>query len=218
MEPTRLVSHVCRSVANAYAESTTLPADIVALEGMSGRKTRHLYNSLCSIPGMRYLEVGSWKGSTLVSALYNNPECRAYCVDNWSEFGGPRGEFHAVVNAHLRNPQLTVLDKDCWTVTKADVPEPIDVFVYDGAHTYEDQRRAITHFAPFLAKHSVILVDDWMCHWADVQRGTLDGIHEAPLKVLLSIQIPLVGTNQYHAASDTFWNGCGIFVVERTDI
>lgn len=211
-----LINHVCRSVAQAYSNATKVSPEILSLEGMSGHKTRHLYNALCSLPGIRYLEVGTWKGSSLIAALYKNPRCRAYCVDNWSEFGG-REDFLQNIQKYVPEHNLTVLDQDCWSLTPQDIPEPIDVFLYDGAHTYEDQKRAIAHFAPFLAQRSVIVVDDWMCDWVDVKRGTLDGLKEAPLKVMLSVEIPLVNTTAFHTGGDTFWNGCGVFVVERTD-
>jgi len=46
----------------------------------------------------------------------------------------------------------------------------------------------------------------------------LDGIAEMKLKIHYSCEIPLVNTTVHHQGGDTFWNGCGVFVCERTDL
>ena len=59
---------------------------------MSGKKTRHFYNNICSMKNSRYLEIGTWKGSTLCSAMCNN-KMKCVAIDNWSQFNGPKNEF-----------------------------------------------------------------------------------------------------------------------------
>jgi hypothetical protein len=74
-------------------KKSNLPNWILEMDGMSGKKYRHFVNNLISkIDNPRYLEVGCWKGSTSCSAIYNN-NVIAYCIDNWSEFGGPKNIF-----------------------------------------------------------------------------------------------------------------------------
>ena len=63
------------------------------MNGMSGKKYRHFINNLIGkVNDPRYLEIGCWKGSTSCSAICNN-DVVAYCIDNWSEFGGPKKLF-----------------------------------------------------------------------------------------------------------------------------
>src|ERR1700676_782571 len=70
-----------------------LPEEIRGIEGMSGQKYRSLVNSLVrAYPDPHYLEIGSWAGSTATAALHGN-SVQALCIDNWSQFGGPRTEF-----------------------------------------------------------------------------------------------------------------------------
>ena len=69
---------------------------------MSGLKTRHFYNNLLNFDDARYLEIGSWKGSSVCSAMYNN-NAMIICVDNWSEFGGPKDEFLVNFNKFIGN-------------------------------------------------------------------------------------------------------------------
>jgi hypothetical protein len=59
------------------------------MKGYSGKKTRHFYNNLLSIEDARYLEIGTWKGSTLYSAMYGNKAQITY-IDNWSQFGNAK--------------------------------------------------------------------------------------------------------------------------------
>lgn len=210
-----LIEHTKQSIRNAYNNESKLTLDILNIHGMSGYKTRHLYNNICSLPGCNYLEIGTYKGSSFISAMYGNT-ANGYCVDNWSEFGG-KPEFFENVKTFLTSNDFhfTILDKNCWTITKYDIPLPIDIYMYDGAHTYEDHKNAITHFAPFFAKYVVIIVDDWMCDWVHVKQGTMDGLVEAGLKIHYSHEIGLVNTESYHTSGDTFWNGCGVFVCEK---
>src|SRR5262245_15381786 len=82
-----------RSFDEALALRTKLPEWIRTMPGMSGRKYRCLINNLIGrLADARYLEVGSWAGSTACSAIYGN-RVRALCIDNWSEFDGPKAEF-----------------------------------------------------------------------------------------------------------------------------
>jgi len=216
----QLIEHAKNAIQHAYCNSSKLNAEHMKLEGMTGHKTRHLYNQMCSLIGSTYCEVGTWKGSSFISAMYDNPSCFGYCIDNWSEFGGPREEACQLIKQHLGENACNykVLDKDCWQIDSSDITNPVDIYLYDGAHTYEDQKRAITYYKQFFAKYVIIMVDDWTCDWADVKPGTLDGIKEAGLKVHFQHEIGLVNTTQHHASGNTFWNGCGIFVCERTDI
>lgn len=203
----------------AVSNTQSLPPEVLQLEGMSGHKTRQFYNHLCSNYGIKtYVEIGSWKGSSIVSALYNNTHIQGVSIDNWSEFGGPIDEFHATINRFIPSAKLTILNKDCWSIDKSDIPFSIDVLLYDGGHTYELQKKAITHFYKHLSKFSILLIDDWTCDWVDVRKGTYDGIMSCPLIIHYSKEIGLVGTSVHHTSGDTFWNGMGVFVVERTDI
>ena len=54
----------------ALTEESNLPDWILTLNGMSGKRYRHFVNNLiATVPDVRYLEVGSWKGSTAMVLL-----------------------------------------------------------------------------------------------------------------------------------------------------
>jgi hypothetical protein len=212
-----LIIHTSKSILNAYSNQSNLTEDVLSVEGMSGNKTRHLYNNICNLNNANYLEIGTWKGSSFISAMYNNTNTKGYCVDNWVEFGGPKNEFYNNINKFLSTKSnKIIIDKNCWEITKDDIVDTIDIFLYDGHHSYESQKKAITYYHNFFSKYVIIMVDDWTCDWVDVKKGTLDGINEMKMKIHFSYEIPLVNTSQHHCGGDTFWNGCGIFICEKT--
>ncbi len=72
-----LIEHVELSIQNAIDNISKINNDVINVEGMTGIKTRHLYNNICSYKKsnnekLKYLEIGTWKGSSLISALYKN--------------------------------------------------------------------------------------------------------------------------------------------------
>jgi hypothetical protein len=185
---------------------------------MSGNKTRHLYNNICNLNNAHYLEVGTWKGSSFISALYKN-NIKATCIDNGSQFGGPVSEFYKNMFIYLgynyNNENINIIDKDCWSITYDDIIYPINIFLYDGDHSYESQKKAITYYYKYFSKYIIIIIDDWIVSDDRVKKGTLDGLHEMNLIIHYSKEIPLVNTTKEHTGGDTFWNGCGIFVCEK---
>lgn len=89
----------------ANTRAVSLPATVRDVEGMSGQRYRDLINVLIgSVANARYLEVGSWAGSTATAALFGNT-VNAVCIDNWSQFGGPRDAFVANTGRVLSSSQ-----------------------------------------------------------------------------------------------------------------
>ena len=66
------------SFFKSLAMVTKLPDEIKFMPGMSGKKYRYLINNFVSLTkDSRYLEIGTWTGSTVCAALYGN---------NWLKF------------------------------------------------------------------------------------------------------------------------------------
>ena len=226
------IRHVLLSVQRGLKKESKLPPAILEMEGMSGVYTRHIYNNLCSLSNLsaasnnavgnrlHYLEIGTWKGSSFLSAMYQNgATVHGTCIDNWSEFGGPKTECVANIARHLvHHEPYRILDTDCWSLSATDIgPDPVDLYLYDGPHTFEDHRRAITTMAPYLAPVSIVIVDDWCCDWAGVRSGTLAGFDavQDQIQVRWKLEIPILGATTFHTRGDTTWNGMGIFVCQR---
>ena len=110
-----IAAFVDDSIARADAEQVTLPAELLALTGMTGTKTRRFYNAKCSRPNTSYLEIGTWHGSSSVSALYSN-EVDATFIDNWSQFGGSKDVLVSALETYKGKSTYRLIESDAWTV------------------------------------------------------------------------------------------------------
>ena len=54
------------------------------LHGQSSAKLKCFLNNLCSKDGTRYLELGVYKASTIISAVYGNPKTVAVGIENFT--------------------------------------------------------------------------------------------------------------------------------------
>jgi hypothetical protein len=170
-DPNVLIAHVESSLELAEAERSGVSPAVLSLEGMSGRKTRHFYNALCSLPGARYLEIGTWRGSTFCSALDGNVLEAAIAVDNWSEFGGPRDAFLENLGRFKGHTDARFVEGDCFdeaTVARVAAACPsYNLYLFDGEHTREAQYRALRVYAPLMNSTFIFVVDDW--NWQSVR-------------------------------------------------
>ena len=195
------------SVTNSRYGKSKLNDEILALEGMSSNKVRHLLNNLCSKPGTRYLEIGCFKGSTLVSALYGNNHWveKAVAIDNFSEFGGPREELHNNIKNHIADANLQFIEGDFEQLV---IPiSGINVYFYDGAHDAQSQQFALHLMYPFLAKQFIYIVDDW--NHPPAREGTEEGLKL--YKVLKKVELPA----NFNGDKENYWNGIAIFLLEK---
>jgi len=182
---------------------------VLSITGYSGTRYKKFANRLLSKDIVKnYLEIGVWKGSTAIAALRGNHSRLNYTViDNFSEFGGPREEFVSNWNTHIGG-KPNLIDEDCFSF---DPPSRgisnIDVYFYDGEHEEIHQYMALKHYYAAMADSFIFMVDDWS--WPKVQNGTYKALKELDLKVVFK--------QEYYGADDKngWWNGCGIFVLEK---
>ena len=215
-----LVKHVTKCLNSANMWQTKLSSGIFGLEGMSGAKTRIFYNELCSLEfpdrPTEYLEVGTWKGSTLCSALYHNANCHGTVIENWALFGGPKHEFEHNLKYFDLKDRVTVFEEDVFAFDISKLTNKIDVYLYDGDHDEIHQFKGITHMWPALADRAIIIVDDWNAH--HVRKGTYDGLAAVQANIVERFEITYT-TDGSHTpipfAQREFWNGIGIFVIEK---
>ena len=159
-----LISRVIQSLAKADREESKINDSVLKLQGMSGTKFRHFLNNLCAFPGTRYFEIGTWLGSTLISAMYGNNGVLEDAVgcDNFCEFGASEKELWTSIHSLAPNSPARFLNQDCFSIDlKAVFPKPVTVYFYDGYHGYKEQEWAFTHFDSILDDVFIAIVDDW---------------------------------------------------------
>ena len=166
---------------------------VAGMRGMSGRKYRYLINDLIeAMKNPRYLEVGSWTGSTACAAIYGN-QLKAVCIDNWTKFGGPREIFlknvNIVKNEHV---DFTLIENDFRQVDYSRIGT-FNVYLFDGPHEEKDQYDGVVVAQPALDEVYTLIVDDW--NRPAVRKGTFRALEETGTLVMCSIEIRTTQTD-----------------------
>jgi len=195
------------------------------VEGMTSPNVRRLLNMLVKqLPrGEAYLEVGTHRGATLISALLDHTTTTAYAIDNYSQFldsGKTERAFQAnMAKYQARIPKVRVSREDCWDFGKRKhLEKPIGLFFYDGWHssakgmernTASSHARALTAFIRLCAREFIYVTDDW--NWWPVQEGTWRGIDLIKPKSLSFYELP----EKESKGGDNYWNGLGVFHIKQ---
>jgi len=207
-EEAALISHVKMSIANAKNGISKIDnPEILAIDGMSTSAVRHFLNNLCSLPHCRYLEIGVWKGSTWIAALYNNDNiAEAVAIDNWSQFGSPSTDFTNNCGRFLDPNRYTFVDEDSFKLNpNALFKTPVNVYFYDGCHLKESQKKAFTYYNEIFDHTFIAVIDDWS---SEMHRsGTYQAFDELGYEILFEESLP--------AGQDQFWNGQYVAVIRK---
>lgn len=181
-----------KSIQDSYDKSikdeSKLPDWILNLNGMSGKRYRHFVNNLInSVTDARYLEIGSWKGSTATSAVFDN-EVSATCIDNWSQFGNVRNEFYSNIQRCIDSEKNSVhLEENDFRSVDYNSLGKFNIYFFDGPHEEQDQYDALSYALPCLDDTFILIVDDW--NDPRPRNGTEKAISELNINVLFSLTI-----------------------------
>ena len=188
MEKNSRVYHLSQAIRLSLSDD--LPQEIYEIHGYNSKRVRNLYNNICKLKDFNYLEVGCWKGASTISCLYGNDFKRAYIIDNWSEYGNVKNDFHKNLNTFMsdRSNDITTFNEDSFAISLDKIDEKIDIFLYDGNHSYDSQKKALTYFYEKLNDEFIYIVDDWNID--PVIIGTFDAIKELNLKIEFMSVLP----------------------------
>lgn len=203
-----------KSFINAENKLSKITNEIINMDGMSGLKTRHFYNNLLNTPDARYLEIGTWKGSSVCSAMCGN-SAKVVCIDNWCTFGGPKNEFLKNFKNFKGLNDATFIESDCFKVDIKTLPK-FNIYMYDGCHKNESHCKSLLHFYDCLDDIFIFIVDDW--NWSDVREGTNNAINKLNLKVLYEKEIRLTFDNSHtevSKAKESWWNGIYVSILKK---
>jgi hypothetical protein len=82
----------------------------------------------------------------------------------------------------------------------------VDIIFYDGETKFHDQYVALTNMLPIFSNETILIMDDW--NW---DNGSFEKfVEDNNLFIKHSIQLYTSGED-----SNDFWNGLGIFLIER---
>lgn len=203
----KLVSHVESCIKNTDNYNSKLSDEIINMEGKSGIKNRHLYNNLCTFNRTKYLEIGSWKGSSVCSALYDN-KITCLCIDNWSQFGGPKTEFLENFNKYKGNNDAEFLERDCWNIDTTCIGR-FNIYSYDAMYGSQYNYDALAKYHHALDDEFIFLVNNWNIE--EVKSETYRAISDLKINILFNKEIETSDNN----LSTDWSNGIAIFVLEK---
>ena len=213
MSDEQLIERVKLAIENAETGVSRVSKAAMSVGGFTSDKIRHLLNNLCRISN-NYLEIGIFRGSTYVSANCNNKLHHSYAIDNWSQDFGEANNKEVFfrnmesINWGEMDTEFKIIDQDCFEVDEKQITD-VDCFFMDGNHSYESQRDVIIKFKDSMADVHIYVVDD--CNWADVERGTRDGIKEAGYKILYENHLG----KGLEGSVEQYWNGIGVFILKK---
>ena len=164
----------------AQLEDVTRFAEILAaVPGLAQPNNLALLNvaARCLDEGESYVEVGTFRGTSLVSAHLDN-DGDFVAIDNWSLGDGSRQQLEA--NLERYGLQATMLEGDAFETLRGGALEgrSVGVYYYDNGHEYEQRLDGMRLIEPYLASPALVIVDD--TDWERVERAVDDYLAEQP--------------------------------------
>jgi len=160
------------SIDSARLNSSKLEQVDINREGFSGAQFRHFMNNLGSrISDNIYLEIGVYRGSTLLSTIKGN-NLVAIAIDSWDEnyylpeISKAKSLFIKSLSSYSGSSQVHVINNDCWNVSNSEIMTLLNgrkvvTYFFDGNHEIYDHYLALVHYLPVLEPTFIIIVDDW---------------------------------------------------------
>lgn len=202
-----------------FSPFVTLPLDPCPdIEGMLSLRKQQLLHLAYGLlpPGEAYLEVGTYHGKSLISAVLGNDRRTTYAADNFSEFDVNSLE---ILMANLARYGVadvaTFFDADFRTIyTPEHLREPVGLYFFDGPHDEPSQHDAIRMVEPFLADYALVLVDDWRFasdSMSYAKAGTRRAIAASRNRWKLLYELPA----RCNGDRALWWNGVAVLSFER---
>lgn len=191
------------------------------IEGKLSPRKQRLLNLAYGLlpPDEAYLEVGTYHGKSLISAMLGNAHRPTYACDNFSEFDVNSFDITMghIERCGLRD-RVVFYDQDFRGIyTPEKLPHRIGVYFYDGAHDYQSQEDAITLVEPFLADEALVIVDDWRFapdSGSYARAATLRAAEQSAHRWRLLYELPA----RYNGDLALWWNGVGVLSFQRKGI
>jgi hypothetical protein len=161
-----------------------------AVPGLARENNLALLNLAASLlpVGESYVEVGSYRGTSLVAALRGN-DADAVAIDDFSLGDGSREQLEANLARFDLAGRPAILEGDFQQALRGDAlgGRRIGVYYYDAGHTYEQQLAGLRLVEPHLADQALLIVDD--SDWKRVERADRDYLASQP-RARLAFDIP----------------------------
>ena len=190
--------------------------------GLTSEKVKFLLNKIASMNDARYLEIGSFQGATLCSALQGN-NISAIAVDDWSnekikplrEVDGweseeelPKDVFLKNVNDYIGESNITIMNGKMEELEVNTFPFKPNIIFYDGPHEYHDQYHIFEKLDDMIDDVFIWITDDY--NWRQVDEAVTRAYKDMKYDVIYEKKIYTTGEDP-----KDFWNGLRISVIRK---
>ncbi len=155
------------------------------IDGMSTEHSLTLLNAAvgCLGDGEWYVEVGSYRGRSLVGAMLDHDHDRFLAIENFREFGfDPEIGHSTLMNTLSRwgvRDRVRLIRGEAFRVLPVmGAPGPVGVYFYDGAHSRLAQYLGLASAEALLADEALVIIDD--ATWPQVASSTQSYIDAHP--------------------------------------
>ena len=157
-------------------------AVLAEVEGLAQPNNLALLNLAASLlePGESYVEVGTFRGTSLIATLLGNETQDVVAIDDFSLYEGSR----EALDENLRRAGLagvpSILEGDVFEIVPGGVlgERRVGVWYYDAAHDYESQVQGLRIAEPYLVPGALLIIDD--TDWQKVARAIDDYLAAQP--------------------------------------
>ncbi|MET0497660.1 MAG: class I SAM-dependent methyltransferase [Steroidobacteraceae bacterium] len=203
-------------------------AEVAGLEGLSGDKlVGSLQRFAMAAADTAYVEIGVYRGLTLVSVGVAAPGTAVFGIDNFSQFdldGKNRSVVEKMIAANgLRNVNLINADYEqaFAEIDRHTQGRRIGTYFVDGPHDYRSQLMCLELARPHLADFAVIVIDD--SNYQHVRQANRDFLVLHPqFKLLYEAYTRCHPNNmsaeEVAAARRGWWNGVNILVHDPMNV
>jgi hypothetical protein len=221
--------NIAREAIASPTPLTTTRAFDAGVEGYSGQRligflqrAAAYYQDDPEVDRLAYLEIGVYRGLTLMNVAAAAPRLRCLGCDNFSQFD-PSGENKGVVLSHIAKLGLQdtvgLIEMD-FEQLLGDAEDTIQgrkvpVYFFDGPHDYRSQLIGLMWGRKILAEGGIMVVDD--TNYAQVRQATYDFLKGNSDFTLLFEAYTAghphsVTPQQNQECRKTWWNGVHVVI------
>lgn len=206
------IEAIKKAIEKAKNHQSKMDETAWSVPALSSLKIRHLMNNLGAI-STNYLECGVHLGGLFSSTIRNNPNLLSAIANDSFESDATNDDpveprfLDNVVKCICPETKFIMLKGETFSFNPAE-GQNIDLYLFDADHSYESQRKAMTHFLPGMADEFIVCVDDY--DWEAVRIGTQEGLMEANVEILFEE----VWEGNDHD-NDGAWNGFYVALLKK---
>ena len=159
-----------------------------------------------------YLEIGVFRGNTLINNAINNKKSYCYGVDNFSLFNqNKKNELYVkekIIENKLTN--IKIINNDFEYAVKL-IKKKIGVLFIDGAHDYRSQLISLLRYKKKLANNCIIIIDDSnYFHVRKANQDFMDINNDFSLIFQKYTDRHIANSNNKKKYINGYWNGINI--------